>query len=118
MAAVGCSGSGGAGAAGKPLELNRPAAGAGGRGLTLPKLGGGSVSLADHRGKLVLVTLFTTWSLRSQAEAPRFIQYHERLGPRGLKVLPICLDLRSHRHCATGIPEGLLRTIHHGRQAA
>ena len=42
--------------------------------MTLQRLGGGEVSLQGLRGKPVLITLFTTWCLRCQAEAPLFNQ--------------------------------------------
>lgn len=43
------------------------------------------------RGKPVLITLFTTGSIRCQAEMAIFIQLHEREGPRGLQVLGVAL---------------------------
>ncbi len=67
--------------------------------LTLPRLGGGDLSLDALRGKPVLVTLFTTWSLRCQAEAPLLLQLQDRypglqvvgisIGPLGQSGLPL-----------------------------
>jgi hypothetical protein len=59
--------------------------------LTLPRLGGGRVSVEDFRGQPVILALFATWDLRSQAEAPYLQRLHQRLGPRGLKVLGVAL---------------------------
>jgi peroxiredoxin len=64
--------------------------------FSLPRIGGERVSLVSLRGQLVLITFFTTWSLRSQAEAPQFIQLYDRLGPRGLKILGILLDIKTN----------------------
>lgn len=59
--------------------------------LELPRLGGGRLRLSHHRGKPVVVTLFTTWSLRSQAESPLFNQLHERRNQE-FQVVGIALD--------------------------
>jgi len=90
----GCSG------ASKGGKTTDPAAGIGqaaadapaGVEMTLPRLGGGEVSLSRLRGHPVVVTLFTTWSLRCQAEAPLFTKMHERHRGQGLKVLGILLS--------------------------
>jgi len=58
--------------------------------MTLPRLGGGSLSIESYRGHPVLVTLFTTWCLRCQAEAPLFVRLAEREG--ALRVVGIALD--------------------------
>jgi len=65
-----------------------PAASEGVR-MTLPRLGGGKLTIDALRGQPVLITLFTTWCLRCQAEAPRFVRFGER---PGLKVVGIALD--------------------------
>lgn len=64
--------------------------------LTLPRLRGGEVSLAGLRGRLVLITLFTTWSLRSQAEAPLFGKLQEQHHDQ-LVVLGIALDIKGRQ---------------------
>lgn len=60
--------------------------------LTLPRLGGGTLSLEALRGRPVVVTLFTTWCFPCQAEAPSFQRLHERFGPRGLTVLGVAMN--------------------------
>lgn len=67
--------------------------------LLLPRLGGGELAIQDLRGAPVLLTLFTTWSLRCQAEAPLLAALPERypglqvvgvaLGPLGARGLPM-----------------------------
>jgi len=63
--------------------------------LTLPRLTGGTLSLHALRGHPVLITLFTTWCLRCQAEAPLFVRLHDRLHEGGLRVVGIGLDLQT-----------------------
>lgn len=87
---VGCGGP----ARGPELQLNQPASVDPGARMTLPRLGGGQVSLQELRGRPVLLTLFTTWCLRCQAEAPLFVQLHEQHGRRGLRILAVALDVR------------------------
>jgi peroxiredoxin len=60
--------------------------------MTLPRLGGGIVSLESLRGRPVLISLFTTWWIPCQEEAPRFVRFDERFGRDGLVVLGIALD--------------------------
>ena len=60
--------------------------------MTLPRLGGGKLAIESYRGHPVLITLFTTWCLRCQAEAPLFIKIHEQRKPQGLEVVGIALD--------------------------
>gem|GEM_PF-5862225 len=57
----------------------------------MPQLGGGRLRLSHYRGKPVVVTLFTTWSLRSQAESPRFNQLHDQRSQE-FQVVGIALD--------------------------
>jgi thiol-disulfide isomerase/thioredoxin len=63
--------------------------------LTLPRLGGGALSLESLRGRPVLITLFTTWCLRCQAEASLFVRLQERYRARGLAVVGVVVDLQA-----------------------
>lgn len=95
--AGGCSGASKSGSADPELGIGQtPAADDTERGLemTLPRLGGGKVSLSELRGKPVVLALFTTWSLRCQAEAPLFIRMHERYHTKGLRVVGVALDMQ------------------------
>jgi cytochrome c biogenesis protein CcmG/thiol:disulfide interchange protein DsbE len=60
--------------------------------MTLPRLGGGSLSLQSLRGRPVLITLFTTWWVPCQEEAPAFLRLDERFRSRGLAVVGIALN--------------------------
>ncbi|MBW2534945.1 MAG: TlpA family protein disulfide reductase [Deltaproteobacteria bacterium] len=84
LACFGCSG---AGSKTEPLNPppQRPAV-----EMTLPQLGGGTHSIQQHRGHPVVITLFTTWCLRCQAEAPLFVRLHET--QRRLRVVGVALD--------------------------
>jgi cytochrome c biogenesis protein CcmG/thiol:disulfide interchange protein DsbE len=73
----------------EPLSL-APEPTARGVTMTLPQLGGGSLSIESYRGHPVLITLFTTWCLRCQAEAPLFVRLSER--EEGLRVVGVALD--------------------------
>lgn len=70
--------------------LSAPESTARGVTMTLPRLGGGSLSIETYRGHPVLITLFTTWCLRCQAEAPLFVRLSER--EAGLRVVGVALD--------------------------
>ena len=87
LLATGC---GSAAKQGPELELGVPDRRAAGVEMTLPRVGGGKVSVSDLRGSPVVITLFTTWCLRCQAEARRFVQLHER---KEVKVLGVALDV-------------------------
>lgn len=64
--------------------------------LTISRLGGGTLDLAALRGKVVVLTLFTTWSLRSQAEASRFNQLAARYRSEDVAVVAVALHRRGH----------------------
>lgn len=61
---------GGGGGGGKGSAVTAPGATAGGPAiaLTLPALDGGELAVASYRGKVVVLHVFTTWSLAAQAE--------------------------------------------------
>lgn len=80
----------------KPGPGGPPAAGARPVELSLPRLGGGRIEVQQLRGRPVVITMFTTWCLRCQAEAPRFVELHERHGAR-LALLGLAMDVRGFR---------------------
>ncbi|MGQ0621873.1 MAG: TlpA family protein disulfide reductase [Panacagrimonas sp.] len=60
--------------------------------FTLPLLGGGSGSLSEYRGKLVLVNFWATWCAPCLKEIPLLVEMQERYGTRGLQILGPALD--------------------------
>lgn len=60
--------------------------------FSLPKLDGGSGSLSEYRGKLVLVNFWATWCAPCLKEIPLLVEMQERYGTRGLQILGPALD--------------------------
>ena len=58
--------------------------------IRLPKLGSdGEGSLADYRGKVVVLNYWASWCEPCRAESPLLQDWHERLEPRGATVLGV-----------------------------
>ncbi len=60
--------------------------------VTLKDLNGSDVSLAQYRGKVVLVNFWATWCNPCRIEIPWLIEMQEKYGPRGFVVLGIAMD--------------------------
>lgn len=90
----GCSGPAAPPPAGPLIPQTEDARGRG-VSMTLPLLGGGQIAVERHRGAPLLITLFTTWSLRCQAEAKIFNQIHAGHAGQGLRMLGIVLDINT-----------------------
>lgn len=60
--------------------------------LDLPELGGGRVSLASYRGKVVLLTVWSTTCPPCRVEIPWLTELHTQLGPRGFAVVSVSID--------------------------
>lgn len=60
--------------------------------FTLPAIGGGQWSLADHRGKVLLVNFWATWCPPCRAETPALVEVHKQFADRGFSVVGISLD--------------------------
>ncbi len=65
--------------------------------ITLPRLsGGGSESLSDYRGEVVILNYWASWCDPCRDEAPLLQRWHRRIAPRGGTVLGVdALDVTS-----------------------
>jgi thiol-disulfide isomerase/thioredoxin len=50
------------------------------------------VSLADYKGKIVLVNFWATWCEPCQIEIPWMMEFQKRYGPRGFTILGVSMD--------------------------
>ena len=60
--------------------------------LSLPLLNGQTWSLADHRGRVVLLNLWATWCAPCRQEMPTLARLAEQRSAAGLDVLGIAVD--------------------------
>ena len=63
--------------------------------FTLPTLSGGTIRLADFRGKVVLLNFWATWCVPCRMEMPALEAFYQRHKDAGLAVLAINLDTLS-----------------------
>ena len=55
-------------------------------------LSGDSVSLADQRGKVVLLNVWATWCHPCREEIPELRELHKKYEPRGLELVGVSVD--------------------------
>ena len=68
--------------------------------FSLQSLDGKTVSLADYRGKAVLLNFWATWCEPCKIEMPWFVELQKQYGPEGLQVLGIAMDDASQEDIA------------------
>jgi peroxiredoxin len=87
---AGCSRTGETGveAASLKPESKRNAAPA----FTLKDSNGTSVTLADYRGKVVLLNFWATWCGPCKIEIPWFVEFEQQYKDRGFAVLGVAMD--------------------------
>ena len=60
--------------------------------FTLVDTSGKRVSLADYKGKAVLVNFWATWCAPCKVEIPWFAQFHNQYGGQGFEILGLDAD--------------------------
>jgi thiol-disulfide isomerase/thioredoxin len=60
--------------------------------LSLPDTAGQQQSLAQWRGKVVVVNFWATWCAPCREEMPEFVKIQRELGPKGLQFVGIAVD--------------------------
>lgn len=68
--------------------------------FSLTSLDGGTVHLADFRGKAVLLNFWATWCEPCKIEMPWFIDLQNHYGSQGLQVIGIAMDDSSQQDIA------------------
>jgi peroxiredoxin len=74
------------------LTLTRVAPSVEGQEFTVPRLGGGSLSLAAYRGQVVFLNFWATWCVPCRVEMPAMERLYARLRDQGLVVLAVSID--------------------------
>ena len=60
--------------------------------LTLPTLDGGTWSLREHRGRIVLINFWATWCAPCREETPALVRLSKKYEAEGLEVTGVSLD--------------------------
>jgi peroxiredoxin len=76
----------------RALDLKGPAPTEAPRDFTVPTPGGSSLTLAGHRGRVVLLNFWATWCVPCREEMPAMERLYQRFKDRGLVVLAISVD--------------------------
>ncbi len=65
--------------------------------LELPDLSGRRQSLADYRGRIVVLNFWATWCVPCREEMPILVSLQRRYGERGVQVIGASVDWESSR---------------------
>jgi peroxiredoxin len=83
---------GGVSAAAEAGEPPNPLQGKQAPNFTLEDTTGRKVSLADYKGKAVLVNFWATWCGPCKVEIPWFDKLHDQYAPQGFEILGVSVD--------------------------
>lgn len=61
-------------------------------GTPFKTLDGAALSLADWKGKVVVLNYWATWCVPCRSEIPEFNRIHDELGAKGVEVVGISMD--------------------------
>lgn len=75
-------------------------------GFVARDLNGREVELSDLRGEVVLLNIWATWCGPCREEMPSMQRLHERLGPKGLRIVAVSIDGPRGAPDASGRPGG------------
>jgi cytochrome c biogenesis protein CcmG/thiol:disulfide interchange protein DsbE len=78
--------------AGGPPQLTSPLVGKAAAPFTLETLDGKKISLADYKGKAVVVNFWATWCGPCRIETPWIIELRNKYQSHGLEVLALSAD--------------------------
>jgi cytochrome c biogenesis protein CcmG, thiol:disulfide interchange protein DsbE len=87
-----------------PFHIGQPAP-----ALSVPQVGGGTIDLANLRGKPVWVNFMATWCPSCQDEFPLMNGYAARYAPNGLVI--VAIDVREDEGAVAAFAEGLGATF-------
>jgi peroxiredoxin len=72
-------------------------------------------TLADYKGQVVLLNIWATWCAPCRVEMPSIEKLHQALGPQGLKVVAVSIDVDGQENVIRNFAKqlGLTFTILH-----
>jgi thiol-disulfide isomerase/thioredoxin len=60
--------------------------------FTLKDVSGKDVTLADYKGKVILLDFWATWCGPCKVEIPHFVEFQEKYGAKGLQIVGVSVD--------------------------
>lgn len=76
--------------------------------LRLPLIDGDTASLADYRGRVVMLNIWATWCPPCVTELPSMQRVYEAYADRGLEILAVAVDHRPGERQADGRVVGVV----------
>ncbi len=80
------------GAGGSARVLKAPAIGADAPAFEAIDLAGAPVTLAAHRGKVVVLNVWATWCLPCREEIPQLEALHKEFAAQGVEIVGVSID--------------------------